>query len=68
MINIDRDDWGIDISVITIYIASLIRMLWTNFDGIIHSLTGVIALLLVSYRFWILVKRNYKKKNEKNIR
>ncbi len=65
MFDFDKDNWGIDISVITIYIASLIRMFFTNFDGIIHSLTGVIALLLVSYRFWILIKKN-RKKHEKD--
>lgn len=65
MFDFDKDNWGIDISAVMISIASLIRYFFTNFDSWIHSITGLVALAFVSFRFYVAIKKYYSDLEEK---
>ncbi len=62
MVDIDRDNWGIDLSAILIYLGSLLRYLFTNLDSWVHSITGLIALAFISFRFYVALKKYYSEK------
>jgi hypothetical protein len=62
MFDFDKDNWGIDASAVMISIASLIRYFFTNFDSWIHSLTGLVALAFVSFRFYVAIKKYLEEK------
>lgn len=70
MFDFDKENWAIDLSaVMSGLIASFFKYFFINLDSWVHSLTGVIALLFISFRFFVAIKNYIKdKKNEKNSR